>query len=209
MEVLNYKKKMKKEINVTQYQEGIFDICEFLVVDLIQFLKEEGRYKFKMIDYMKSVTNSFLEAHKLQTEEDINIYGRVLYVLNRSIEKEYKRLRIKRLSPADSLICIILKLINTSETLEGGENRFNGEQQKIKEIFQRFHDNIRNKAKNDHLWKIENTIREAVEISKWGTLSLDELNIYGIEHPAENKTQELIGEKDTWTEKVEGKEVNF
>ena len=158
---------------------------------------------------MKSVTNSFLKAHKLQTEEDINIYGRVLYVLNRSIEKEYKRLRIKRLSPADSLICIILKLINTSETLEGGENRFKGEQQKIKEIFQRFHDNIRNKAKNDHLWKIENTIREAVEISKWGTLSLDELDIYGIEHPAENKTQELIGEKDTWTEKAEGKEVSF
>ena len=200
---------MKKEINVTQYQEGIFDICEFLVVDLIQFLKEEGRYKFRMIDYMKSVTNSFLKAHKLQTEEDINIYGRVLYVLNRSIEKEYKRLRIKRLSPADSLICIILKLINTSETLEGGENRFNGEQQKIKEIFQKFHDNIRNKAKNDHLWKIENTIREAVEISKWGTLSLDELDIHGIEHPAENKTQELIGEKDTWTEKTEGKEVSF
>ena len=200
---------MKKEINVTQYQEGIFDICEFLVIDLIQFLKEEGRYKFRMIDYMKSVTNSFLKAHKLQTEEDINIYGRVLYVLNRSIEKEYKRLRIKRLSPADSLICIILKLINTSETLEGGENRFNGEQQKIKEIFQRFHDNIRNKAKNDHLWKIENTIRESVEISKWGTLSLDELDIYGIEHPAENKTQELIGEKDTWTEKTGGKEVSF
>lgn len=200
---------MKKEINVTQYQEGIFDICEFLVVDLIQFLKEEGRYKFRMIDYMKSVMDNFLEAHKLQTEEDINIYGRVLYVLNRSIEKEYKRLRIKKLSPADSLICIILKLINTSETLEGGENRFNREQQKIKEIFQRFHDNIRNKAKNDHLWKIENTIREAVEISKWGTLSLDELDIRGIEHPAENKTQELIGEKDTWSEKAEGKEVNF
>ena len=79
---------MKKEINVTQYQEGIFDICEFLVIDLIQFLKEEGRYKFRMIDYMKSVTNSFLKAHKLQTEEDINIYGRVLYVLNRSIEKK-------------------------------------------------------------------------------------------------------------------------
>lgn len=201
---------MKKEITVTQYQEGIFDICEFLVVDMIQFLKEEGRYKYRMIDYMKVVMDNFSEAHKLQTEEDTNIYGRVLYVLNRIIIREYKRLRIKRLSPADSLICIILKLINTSESLEGGNNKFMKEQQQMKEIFQKFHDNIRNRAKNDHLWKIETVIKESVETSRWGTLSLEELDIHGLEHPAENKEQELIGEKATWKEELsEEKEVRF
>ena len=201
---------MKKEITVTQYQEGIFDICEFLVVDMIQFLKEEGRYKYRMIDYMKVVMDNFSEAHKLQTEEDTNIYGRVLYVLNRIIIREYKRLRIKRLSPADSLICIILKLINTSESLEGGNNKFMKEQQQMKEIFQKFHDNIRNRAKNDHLWKIETVIKESVETSRWGTLSLEELDIHGLEHPAENKEQKLIGEKATWKEELsEEKEVRF
>ena len=98
---------MKKEINVTQYQEGIFDICDFLVVELTQFLKDEGRYKYRMIEYIKSIKDQFSKTYKSQTEEDINIYGRVLYVINRSIIKDYQRLRQKRLTPADSLICII------------------------------------------------------------------------------------------------------
>lgn len=206
LKVLNYKN-MKKEINVTQYQEGIFDICDFLVVELTQFLKDEGRYKYRMIEYIKSIKDQFSKTYKSQTEEDINIYGRVLYVINRSIIKDYQRLRQKRLTPADSLICIILKLINVSESLEGGENRFTEEQSRIKEIIQKLYDNIRNKSKFDHLWKIENLVRDAVAINKWGTLSLDEFDIYHLEHPVENKNQEIVGEKDSWGSS--GKEVNF
>lgn len=200
---------MKKEINITQYQEGILDICNFLVVELTEFLKDEGRYKYRMLDYIKSIQDEFNNMNKNVTEEDINIYGRVLYVLNRSITRDYQRLRMKRLSPADSVLCIMLKLINVSESLEGGENRFTKEQSKIKEVIQKLYDNIRNKAKYDHLRKIENSIRESVVIKKWGTLSLDEYDLYHVEHPEENpKTQEVIGEKNTWGSS-NGKEVNF
>lgn len=200
---------MKKEINITQYQEGILDICDFLVVELTEFLKDEGRYKYRMLDYIKSIQDEFDKINKNITKEDINIYGRVLYVLNRSIIRDYQRLRMKRLSPADSTLCIMLKLINVSESLEGGENRFIKEQSKIKEVTQKLYDNIRNKAKYDHLWKIENSIRDSVKINKWGTLSLDEFDLYHVEHPEENpKTQEVIGEKNTWGSS-NGKEVNF
>ena len=199
---------MEKEINITQYQEGIFDICEFLIVELTEFLKEEGRYKYRMLDYIKSIRNEFNKAHEVETEEDINIYGRVLYVINRSIIKDYQRLRIRRLSPADSVLCIILKLINVSESLEG-ENRFTEEQTNVKKIIQKLYDNIRNKSKYDHLWKIENTIRESVEIKKWGTLSLDDFSLRKIEHPEKNpRTQDVIGEKNTWGSSS-GKEVSF
>lgn len=200
---------MKKEINITQYQEGILDICDFLVVELTEFLKDEGRYKYRMLDYIKSIRDEFDKTNKNITEEDINIYGRVLYVLNRSIIRDYQRLRMKRLSPADSVLCIMLKLIDVSESLEGGENRFIKEQSKIKEVIQKLYDNIRNKAKYDHLWEIENSIRDSVKINKWGTLSLDEFDLYHVEHPEENpKTQEVIGEKNTWGSS-NGKEVNF
>ena len=200
---------MKKEINVTQYQEGIFDICESLVIDLIDFLKEEGRYKFRMIDNMNLIMNIFRGYHEIQTEEDVNIYGRVLYVLNRSLMKEYQRLRVKRLTPADSLICIILKLLNLSESLENGENRFKEGQDKIKELIQKFYDNIRNRAKNDHLWKIENSVRDAVEQKKWGTLCLEDFGFYRVEHPEIlSTTQDLVGEKNSWV-KDNGKEVNL
>ena len=200
---------MKKEINITQYQEGILDICDFLVVELTEFLKDEGRYKYRMLDYIKSIRDEFDKTNKNITEEDINIYGRVLYVLNRSIIRDYQRLRMKRLSPADSVLCIMMKLIDVSESLEGGENRFIKEQSKIKKVIQKLYDNIRNKAKYDHLWKIENSIRDSVKINKWGTLSLDEFDLYHVEHPEENpKTQEVIGEKNTWGSS-NGKEVNF
>jgi hypothetical protein len=200
---------MKKEINITQYQEGILDICDFLVVELTEFLKDEGRYKYRMLDYIKSIRDEFNKTNKKVTEKDINIYGRVLYVLNRSITRDYQRLRMKRLSPADSVLCIMLKLINVSESLEGGENRFTKEQSRIKEVIQKLYDNIRNKAKYDHLWKIENSIRDSVKINKWGTLSLDEFDLYHVEHPEENpKTQDVIGEKNTWGSSS-GKEVNF
>ncbi len=199
---------MEKELNITQYQEGIFDICEFLIVELTEFLKEEGRYKYRMLDYIKSIRDEFNKAHKVETEEDINIYGRVLYVINQSIIKDYQRLRIRRLSPADSVLCIILKLINVSESLEG-ENRFTEEQANVKKIIQKLYDNIRNKSKYDHLWKIENTIRESVERKKWGTLSLDDFSLRKIEHPEENpRTQDVIGEKNTWGSSS-GKEVSF
>lgn len=200
---------MKKEINITQYQEGILDICDFLVVELTEFLKDEGRYKYRMLDYIKSIRDEFDKTNKKITEKDINIYGRVLYVLNRPITRDYQRLRMKRLSPADSVLCIMLKLINVSESLEGGENRFTKEQSRIKEVIQKLYDNIRNKAKYDHLWKIENSIRDSVKINKWGTLSLDEFDLYHVEHPEENpKTQDVIGEKNTWGSSS-GKEVNF
>lgn len=200
---------MNKEINSTQYQEGILDICDFLVVELTEFLKDEGRYKYRMLDYIKSIKDKFDITHISITEDDINIYGRVLYVLKKSIIQDYKRLRIRRLSPADSVLCILLKLINVSESIEGGQNRYIKEQEEIKKVIQKLYDNIRNKAKYDHLKRIEESIRTSVEIKKWGTLSLDELSLYSIEHPEKNqKSRELIGEKNTWGSS-NGKEVNF
>ena len=59
---------MKREINTTQYKEGIFDICDFLVCELISFLKDEGRYKFRMIDYMNTIEEQYDIANKKQTK---------------------------------------------------------------------------------------------------------------------------------------------
>lgn len=199
---------MNKEINSTQYQEGILDVCDFLVVELTEFLKDEGRYKYRMLDYIKSIKDEFDITHASMTEDDTNIYGRVLYVLKKSIIQDYKRLRIRRLSPADSVLCIILKLINVSESIEG-QNRYTKEQGEIKKVIQKLYDNIRNKAKYDHLKRIEESIKTSIETKKWGTLSLDELNLYNIEHPDKNqKSRELVGEKNTWGSS-NGKEVNF
>ena len=198
LEVLMYD--MKKEINVTQYQEGIFDVCDFLVTELISFLKEEGRYKFRMITYMKACSKTFDKIRQASLEE-INIYGRVLYVLSRAISKDYLRLRQKRLTPADATICIILKLIETSESLEGGNNRYLESQEELKSILSPIYDNIKNRAKRDHLWKTVNSIRDSVKSSKYGALSLDSFSLREIENPTP-KEQEITGEKEGWS--VEG-----
>ena len=200
---------MEKHISTTQYQEGLFNISQYLVSSLISFLKDEGRYKFRMIDYIKSIQYDFETASIVITPEDLNIYGRVLYNLKKAIPQDYKRLRTRNLSPADSVICLIKKLYDVSESLEG-ENRFKAEQSRIGGYIKMFFENMKSRVKLDPLWITEKTILDSVKNQKWGTLCLKELDLYHLEHPEyKPKIQEILEEKTTLDLSGEGKEVSF
>ena len=173
-------------ITLKQYQHGILDICDSLVTDLLKFLKDEGRYKYRMIGYMKKVTDSFEYFYDSQTDEDIEIYERILYLMHKSIYHDYHRLRARKLSPADSVICLINKLLEDVPDF-----------QEIKEMFQGFYDNIKNRGKLDKLTKTETTLKEAIKEGSIGKLRLSDIGLYYLEHP-EPKTQELIGESLGW-----------
>lgn len=193
---------IKREITQEQYLDGVFDICDSLVTDLLKFLKDEGRYKYRMIGYMRSITDSFEKNYDTQTDEDIEVYERILYLLHKSIYIDYRRLRLRRLSPADSVICLILKLISISEEYQEKQN-FPG----LKEIFQGFHENIKNRGKLDKLVKTETTLRQAIEEKSLGKLRMSDLNLYLLEHP-QPKSQKIIGEQHEWGE-TEGKEIEL
>lgn len=183
-------------ITIEQYQCGIIDICDSLVTDLLKFLKDEGRYKFRMIGYMKKITDYFESFYDIQTDEEIETYERILYLIHKSINHDYRRLRVRKLSPADSVICIINKLL---EYIPGAEEP--------KSIFQMFFDNIKNKGKLDKLTKTDTFLKEAMEEGKIGKLRLSDINLYSLEHPTP-RTQEIIGESNEWGN-VSGKEIEL
>ena len=175
--------------------KGIIDICDSLVTDLIKFLKDEGRYKYRMIGYMKKISDTFESLYDTQEDEDIEVYERILYLMHKSIHHDYKRLRSRKLSPADSVICILRKLLeNVPEFSE------------VKEIIQGFYDNIKNRAKLDKLTKIGVSLEE-VEGGSIGKLRLPDINLYSIEHPSP-RSQELIGESQEWG-KTDGREIEL
>lgn len=183
---------------LTKYQNGVIDICDSLVTDLLKFLKDEGRYKYRMIRYMKEITDSFENIYDNQTDEDIDTYERILYLMRKSIEIDYHRLRIRKLSPADSVICIITKLLSflPEEILPN-----------VRGLFQGFYENIKNKAKLDKLVRTETTLKEAIKNEELGKRKASDIGLYQIEHP-EPKTHEITGESQTWG-RTSGKEIEL
>lgn len=181
-----------------EYKLGILDVCDSLVTDMIKFLKEEGRYKYRMIGYVKEITKFFESFYDNQTDEDIENYERILYQLSKSIKIDYSRLRVRKLSPADSVICIILKLLGfMSEEMVG----------EVRSLFQKFHDNIKNRAKNDKLSRIEDSVSRSLEDLTLGKLKLSDIDLYSVEHP-KPKVYEGDGELHEWG-KTDGKEIEL
>lgn len=166
----------------------IMYVCNSLIPDLLKFLKDEGRYKYRMIEYTEKITK-FFESLPVCEEDE-----RYLYLLSKALKKDYLRLRSRKLSPADSVICIIYRLLSevTDEAPE-----------EITRIFQMFHENIKNRAKLDKFQKTS----ELLGSNETGKLRLQSLDLYSVEHPVP-RSQELCGESKEW-EEVDGREIEL
>lgn len=194
-----------KELTIKQYQDCIIDICDSLVTDLLYFLKDEGRYKYRMIRCMNKIMDIFKDIYDKKSNEEIEFCERIIYLTNKNIRIDYKRLRARKLSPADSTICLILKLISIAKELQ---EEINPKILKVEEILQSFYENIRNKGKKDKLKRTENIIKDAIKSKKIGKLRKLDINLYEVEHP-EPKKQELIGEKKSWGIENKEKEIEL
>lgn len=172
------------------------------MTDLLKFLKDEGRYKYRMVSYMKTITNAFESLYDSQTDEDIEIYERIIYRMHKSLYEDYRRLRSKKLTPADSVICLALKLLTITEEYIKTEGL-----SEATDILRGFHNNIKNKGKYDKLMKTESTLKESLGTLELGKLRLPDIDLYSVEHPVP-RTQEILGESDTWGES-KGTEVKL
>jgi hypothetical protein len=180
------------------YAIGILDVIDFLVVDLTEQLKEENRCFGIVKSYLKSINDAYSKIYPNITEDDIEVYGKILYLLKPLLRKEYKRLVNKKLSPADSIICIIRKLLNIIE--EVPEFIYKKELGTIKKVIDRLYDNIRNRSKKDSLFNLANTIRTFMSEGKIGKHCLDKFTIKDIEVKKEplsgNSTRFTTGDEN-------------
>ena len=187
-----------------KFQEGLLDVCQFLELEMKYFLIKEGRFKFRVERFWEILCKQNGSMNKSVTEEDINSYGRTLYLLRKSIYSEYRFLRIRRMSQADCVITIIHRILDYSEKL--GEFKFSKEQKRIKEVIDYLWENIKHSAKNLGLKNLSGRMNLSLENELYGTLCYHDLNLIELEDPKpkeqklkretkfyqDNKTTEII-----------------
>ena len=172
-------KRLDKEIQISEdmYSEGLLDITAFLYGELCKFLEEEGRFIGITKSYTHSIQESYSKINKTVTEEDIDTYGRLLYLYKPLLRKEFKRLKSNKLSSGDSVIVIINKILNIIFEEKTPRFRYTKEFRTIRKIILKFYDNIRNPKKKDSLFFFSNTIKTYMESGKVGKFPLHQFSL--------------------------------
>lgn len=181
-------KRIMPDISVSEelYISGLLDVTSYLCSELTSFLIEEERYVGITKSFMHSINDAFISINKDVEEDDIDIYEKILFLYKPIIVREFNRLKSKSLSPGDSTVIIIKKII---EIVSGHEYKHNRELRTIRKVINKFFDNIKNRAKKDPLYNLSNTIKTYMEKGAIGKYSLDHISL-----KSENaEKQELVG----------------
>lgn len=176
------------------YISGLLDITGFLCSELTEFLIKENRYYGITKSYMKSINEALQRIDKDNTEEDIEIYGKMLFLYKPIIVKEFNRLRNKSISCGDSVIMMIKKIL---EIISGNPYKHNKEVRTIRKIINKFFDNIKLKRKNDPMYNFSNSIKTFMKNGYIGKYELDHLSLGQQEGAVK---EELKGSGVRWSE---------
>lgn len=141
------------------FNEGLIDIAGFLFFDLKEQLIKESRFKGIMIKYDETIKSLYLNIQRDVTENDIDAFGKQLYMFKLVLKSEQSRLIKKRLSPADSIICLIRKLFIIAKEGIPSDYKNLDNINKISGIVEKVWENIRNRSKNDSMFSLSNLIR--------------------------------------------------
>ena len=173
-------------IGLDYFVSSLLDIVDILRVKIVQRLEEEGRYFGLAKSYMDSIFSEFDKINKNVTEEDVEIFGRTLFLLKPLLIREFKRSVGKGLSAADTIILISRKILEIC--IASSPKHYHIQEAKvIKSILDKFHGNMRNKFKDESYFFLATTIYEAMEKEMTGRYQLDDIELL---------TKEEVGKPD-------------
>ena len=178
MNILEYlaKRVDKSEvINKQTYAEGIFDIISFLFVDLWDMMKAEKRFFGIIPVYERTIKKSLNNISKNSTEEDIETFGKILYLFKPIFLKDYKRLCSKHLSKADSIIVIIHKVLELLK--DCNQFTYKEDLDSIFDIVEKLFNNIRNNAKKSDLMLLMSSLNYYMDMGWAGKTALHDFRI--------------------------------
>lgn len=194
----------KTTISLGEYCEALLDICQFLHCEMQYFLECDGRFRGGAKTYWCNMREAWKKMNRSVTQEDIEIYGQVLFILRGSVYKEFSRLKNKRLSCADRITVIIKKTLEIITEYMPDDFRFRRELDSAYKAVSRLYENIKCWGKKDPLFAYSSKIRSAIEERKSGKYPLDDFDLFHVENP-KPKTLELRGEKTIMSETPENK----
>lgn len=166
-------KRVQNDLYVPQftYLYGLLDIVQFLYIDLKILLNDEGRYFGIMPIYMNRVEKIFEILNEDDTSDDLDIYARILYLFKPLINREYKKLRQRKVTRADCVITIIKKILEI--VLEDQDLPHYKDVKRMHKIFTKLFNNIKNAGKNYSLFKLSENIKKYLssgQVGKYLTL---------------------------------------
>jgi hypothetical protein len=160
------------------YLSGIFDITQWLVMDLESFIKEEGRFFGIMPVYFNIMKNSYIQFNEGFTDSDCEIYGKIMYLFKPIILHEYKKLEQRRLSKADRIVVIMKRILDLTEELavSQGHPKLTAMKQ-VNEIITKIYDRIKNNGKKLDLRYMITLMKTFYEKGVVGKLCVDEFGM--------------------------------
>ena len=152
----NINKRIDTEVTICEdlFHCGLLDVTDFLCSSLKVFLEREGRYVGIVRSYISSLDSAYEKFNESLTEDESNVYGKILYLIKPLIVKEFNRLGSKKLSDGDCVILMIRKIISIIKESENFSH--NKELKTIFKIINRFYGNIKNKNKKDAMFNFSN-----------------------------------------------------
>lgn len=149
-----------QELTISEavYSIGYLDVVDFLISEMIGFMKEENRFFGIVKSYANTISDTYSVIHEEMTEDDIEVYGRILFLFKPSIKREYRWLiSNRRLSKADAVIVLIHKMLEVVNDTQ--DFKFRAELKTLQKIFNGLFGNIRNKGKEAQLYDFTNSLR--------------------------------------------------
>jgi hypothetical protein len=163
-------------ISETSYITGVVEITEYLFIELIDLLKTEDRCFGIVKSYINSMKGAYEKVCESLSDEDIDISDRILYLYKPLILKEFARLKNRRLSPADSAITLIHRLLDIISNIDS-EYEFKSELGTLEKVIGKLWDNIRNKSKNDSLYYFSDILRTNMSKGLIGKFTLSHISL--------------------------------
>lgn len=179
-------------IDKSVYINGLVYICNYLIKDLLVFLEDEGRKFGIMLKYIEKINRSLL--HIPFPISELNTYYKITYLYKPLLTKQFKLLRKKRVTNADSVIVLVYnltKFILNSDNCE--EYQYMKYVKKINEVIELMFQNIKNKGKLANIYTIfTSTITDLMNNSKIGKAELTKFSLRETEENKKNRTP-IIG----------------
>lgn len=180
-------KRIKPDLVVPydDYFIGILPLLEFLLGDLEKYLDREGRYFGIMVKYVHR-SRDIIKNLGLTYESDI--WKRIIFLYKPVIVKEYKKLLKRKVSKADSIICIFRRFLEILLLYSDGDENYERLNQ-MRGIFDKMYSNIKNKGKEYSFPTLDAVVSGSIEEGIVGLHKLGKFSIFGDEKKRKSKEE--------------------
>lgn len=167
-----------KTINLPQYLDSVLNLTEILTKNLVEKLEKENRYSGLAKSYIHSMWDAFSYTTQEITDEEYDIFCRVLWLMKKTLTYEYNSLiRVKNLSEGDSIVVLLKRTFEILLEKAPEDWEYLRRVRTLLKLVDKFFDNIRNKKKFARLFTYTDTLKGYMERGLIGKRGIENINL--------------------------------